>query len=505
MNKKCADIENMESTRKSLRNKSMTKAALESESELLMRIHNKSNNCVENKNMDKSDVSMLSWTLTKNGKPNNKEEQNEILSDVEDKIIDKSDVSFILKDSQNGNSNKDIDITQGEFDEGVSVTSSQPQHEIENTKCDECKKLNNIVQLKEITIMQQNVEIESLKEECSRLKVDKDKFELLYSLEKSKVEKMKECVNETMQEMMEEKLEMKAQIEEIKKAAKYPDKEENIKSKTGNKEEKVEEGFEGAVANMEAERYKEVNENEGNKYETRACIEDKNKICTDWVKLENVCEEREKCKLAHPGICQKKTCKNKEVHIGIECGKMHIKPEDLERLADMKEIQRQEKIREQGNEPEYCIRNKCAYRERCKKIHVSLREYKKTKICKFYDKGYCYKRNRCEYRHEKQIACRFYRVGSCLKGIFCEYQHEREETTNMIEESEVEKKVTFEENAFKLKSIMKTGKKMIENSQEDSKNKKGDEQNDIKINEHFLDQIEIIIEKVVKRELKKME
>ena len=92
-----------------------------------------------------------------------------------------------------------------------------------------------------------------------------------------------------------------------------------------------------------------------------------------------------------------------------------------------------------------------------------------------------------------------------MKGIFCEYQHEREETTNMIEESEVEKKVTFEENAFKLKSIMKTGKKMIENSQEDSKNKKGDEQNDIKINEHFLDQIEIIIEKVVKRELKKME
>ena len=78
------------------------------------------------------------------------------------------------------------------------------------------------------------------------------------------------------------------------------------------------------------------------------------------MKLENVCEEREKCKLAHPGICQKKTCKNKEVHIGIECGKMHIKPEDLERLADMKEIQRQEKIREQGNEPEYCIRDKCA-------------------------------------------------------------------------------------------------------------------------------------------------
>ena len=131
--------------------------------------------------------------------------------------------------------------------------------------------------------MQQNVEIESLKEECSRLKVDKDKFELLYSLEKSKVEKMKECVNETMQEMMEEKLEMKAQIEEIKKAAKYPDKEENIKSKTGNKEEKVEEGFEGAVANMEAERYKEVNENEGNKYETRACIEDKKQDMIAWV------------------------------------------------------------------------------------------------------------------------------------------------------------------------------------------------------------------------------
>ena len=56
----------------------MTKTALESDSEMIMKIHNKANKCVENKNMDKSDVEMLSWTITQNGESNNEEQNKNI-------------------------------------------------------------------------------------------------------------------------------------------------------------------------------------------------------------------------------------------------------------------------------------------------------------------------------------------------------------------------------------------------------------------------------------------
>ena len=51
-------------------------------------------------------------------------------------------------------------------------------------------------------------------------------------------------------------------------------------------------------------------------------------ICKGWLEEGGTCPNRDNCKETHPMICQEKACRQEEVIIGKECGKMHIKEED---------------------------------------------------------------------------------------------------------------------------------------------------------------------------------
>ena len=119
---------------------------------------------------------------------------------------------------------------------------------------------------------------------------------------------------------------------------------------------------------------------------------------------------------------------NEILEVGAQCKKVHIEKKEHEKL-----LEEEKKIKE--NEPnlkiqkanaEYCkhhLYNTCTYKGNCWKIHVTLREYRKTIRCRYYEGGRCLKGRFCEFKHLMEAQCKDFIAGNCTRGDTCTYRH----------------------------------------------------------------------------------
>ena len=137
---------------------------------------------------------------------------------------------------------------------------------------------------------------------------------------------------------------------------------------------------------------------------------------------------------------------------------------------------------------EYCKNNmygRCRFGGNCNRTHITLDDYKRTIKCKYFERGNCEMKNRCKFKHERNTQCTFYEEGKCTKGEWCIYKH-----IDPVENTAIETKKKASDN---IKITQKENEPTVKQEQ------------NFQINKNFLEQIELMIEKVVKRELRKME
>ena len=186
----------------------------------------------------------------------------------------------------------------------------------------------------------------------------------------------------------------------------------------------------------------------------------------------------------------KEGCTNDTLTIGTKCGKLHmelVKIEKIQKQAEEERKTNKENTRKKMK-AEYCKNNmygRCTFGGNCKRAHITLDDYKRTIKCKYFERGYCEMKNRCKFKHERNTQCTFYEKGKCAKGEWCIYKH-----IDPVENTAIETKKKASDN--------------ITVTQKENEPTVKQEQN-FQINKNFLEQIELIIEKVVKRELRKME
>ena len=119
---------------------------------------------------------------------------------------------------------------------------------------------------------------------------------------------------------------------------------------------------------------------------------------------------------------------NEILEVGAQCKKVHIEKQEHEKLLEEgKKIKENEpNLKIQKANAEYCkhhLYNTCTYKGNCWKIHVTLREYRKTIRCRYYEGGRCLKGRFCEFKHLMEAQCKDFIAGNCTRGDTCTYRH----------------------------------------------------------------------------------
>ena len=137
----------------------------------------------------------------------------------------------------------------------------------------------------------------------------------------------------------------------------------------------------------------------------------------------------------------------------------------------------EENVGRNDNKPQYCQKylkyNFCHNGPGCSRAHISLRELRKTIKCKHHEKGYCYNKHRCPYKHEKNINCKYEIAGGCIRGDLCEYKHPKKRetiptnngakpkisdqckaTTKLVEKKEETNEINFLDMFREMKTMM---------------------------------------------------
>lgn len=326
-----------------------------------------------------------------------------------------------------------------------------------------------------------------IKETIKDKEKEKQKWELNYRQEV--VKRMKE--KEEMENTISEKEQMIEEILNQQKSLKEKEKNQNEKKieKIKEKEGKTNEAKEEARANEKKD--KEEDKDQRNKNSQTYVNDEKNQICKKWIIVGDTCEKREKCASSHPSVCLEEKCSKEEVHIGKECGKLHINSEDIEKMKANKAKAREQELMKK-KETEKCrdfMHGYCRYGNRCWREHITLRDFKKTIECKYQKDNRCTRGNGCEYKHMRNQICKYFTGKStCWKKDSCVFIHKK---TRFEEPEEAE---NLDQNK---ESSTKAEKKREERVEEDFLEEANSKKRMLKVEEmlySIMKSLKIIIE-----------
>ena len=107
-----------------------------------------------------------------------------------------------------------------------------------------------------------------------------------------------------------------------------------------------------------------------------------------------------------------------------------MEKEKKEEVEENKEENKEEKEHEKEKywyvESDYCkdyMRGSCRFDNRCRRKHITRKDYLKTIECKYYNLGNCDRGSSCDYKHMKNIECKYNNTGDCNRGLSCEFKH----------------------------------------------------------------------------------
>lgn len=347
--------------------------------------------------------------------------------------------------SGNGTNNLLDDTNLISFTQSQLVGSTQNSHKNENEiisckKCDKngeetyclqchyCKEYYCIVcvefSLSELKQTEENeaTRLDQFKLKCTKCREDIEKLrketkQQLRDYEKKKADKTKKAPSKEVENL---KKEYEEKIKKLTEENTIIKERLEIKKASEKINEKANEG------ETEAKKHNPDPEIKNDRKHTNGEInEDENENENEETKYPKI----QKCINKGFEMCKKRDqCTNETIEVGIECKKLHIEKVVYEKA---KEKADKEKVNENNSkkikfETQYCmynLDNTCKFMDRCLKIHVTPREYKKTIKCKYFGKEGCREGKWCEYKHQINVPCKFYQSGSCRRGDMCTYKH----------------------------------------------------------------------------------